>query len=108
MAMRLEGSCQCGKVGFTVDSETPYPFMYCDQRWDYGVWPNACALDTPLPETPSNVHLMQRFKPGWVPVPGRGPRFPRYPELSIADWHERHGLTVRGARPPRARKSRAP
>jgi hypothetical protein len=27
--MRLEGSCQCGKVKFRVDSETPYPFMYC-------------------------------------------------------------------------------
>jgi hypothetical protein len=27
--MRLEGSCQCGKVRFRVDSETPYPFMFC-------------------------------------------------------------------------------
>jgi len=27
--MRLGGSCQCGKVRFTVESETPYPFMYC-------------------------------------------------------------------------------
>jgi len=26
---RLEGSCQCGKVRFTVDSETPVPFMFC-------------------------------------------------------------------------------
>ena len=25
----LRGSCQCGKVGFRVDSDTPYPFMYC-------------------------------------------------------------------------------
>jgi len=25
----LEGSCQCGKVKFTVDSETPVPFMFC-------------------------------------------------------------------------------
>lgn len=27
--MRLEGSCQCGKVRFTAESETPVPFMYC-------------------------------------------------------------------------------
>src|SRR4051794_10840792 len=27
--MLLEGSCQCGKVRFTVESETPYPFMNC-------------------------------------------------------------------------------
>src|SRR2546422_10836890 len=28
-AMRLDGSCQCGKVRFRVQSETPYPYMYC-------------------------------------------------------------------------------
>src|SRR6185369_2053469 len=28
-AIELAGSCQCGKVRFTVQSETPYPFMYC-------------------------------------------------------------------------------
>jgi hypothetical protein len=27
--MRLEGSCQCEKVRFRVDSDTPVPFMYC-------------------------------------------------------------------------------
>jgi hypothetical protein len=27
--MKLEGSCHCGAVGFTVDSHTPYPFMRC-------------------------------------------------------------------------------
>ena len=27
--MQLIGSCQCAKVKFTVDSETPVPFMYC-------------------------------------------------------------------------------
>lgn len=171
MAMRLEGSCQCGKVSFGVDSETPYPFMQCycsicrkttgafgvnimgqratlrvrgkrhlrcyhavirepgrrprrsgaerwfcgacgthlyvlDEQWPDGVWPNACAIDTPLPEPPSHVHLMLRFKPDWVPVPGAGPRFPRYPELSIADWHERHGLTVRGTKPAQPRAGR--
>jgi hypothetical protein len=27
--MRLEGSCQCGKVSFTVESDTPYPYQLC-------------------------------------------------------------------------------
>lgn len=27
--MRLDGSCQCGKVRFSVESETPYPYMFC-------------------------------------------------------------------------------
>jgi len=167
--MVLRGSCQCGKVGFRVESETPYPFMFCycsncrkttgavtcnvmgkratltvtgrrhlrchhavmrrpgkralrsrgerwfcgacgshlyvlDSRWPEGVWPNAAALDTPLPLPPSHVHLMLAYKPAWVPASGSGPRYPEYPELSIAEWHARHGLS--GARPRRA-KSRA-
>ena len=157
-AIELAGSCQCGKVRFTVQSETPYPFMYCycsicrktegsfgcnimgvrdtlrvtgkanlrvhhavmrkrgrpdtrsegerwfcvrcgthlyllDDRWPEGVWPSAAAIDTPLPIPPSQVHLMLKHKPAWVPVPGRGARFPEYPELSIAEWHRRHGLS---------------
>lgn len=27
--MRLEGSCHCGAVRFSVDSHTPYPYMRC-------------------------------------------------------------------------------
>ena len=27
--MRLDGSCQCGKVTFRVDSDTPYPYQFC-------------------------------------------------------------------------------
>src|SRR6476619_2299683 len=27
--MKLEGSCHCGAVHFTVESHTPYPFMRC-------------------------------------------------------------------------------
>ena len=27
--MKLEGSCHCGAVKFTVASQTPYPFMRC-------------------------------------------------------------------------------
>jgi hypothetical protein len=164
--MRLEGSCQCGKVRFQVESDTPYPFMFCycsicrkttgfitcnvmgkrdtlrvvgakhlkkhhavlrapgmqslrsrgerwfcglcgthlyvlDARWPEGVWPNAAALDTPLPEPPERVHLMLKYKPAWVPVPGRGPRYQEYPELSIAEWHEKHEKRSKRARAPR-------
>jgi len=170
--MELRGSCQCGRVSFGVDSETPYPFMYCycsicrkttgaitcnimgrrdtlritgtrhlrryhavvraqgrravrseaerwfcrecgthlfvlDRRWPDGVWPNAAAVDTPLPIPPENVHLMLRYKPRWVPTPGHGPRFQEYPRLSIAEWHARHRLTVDRAQARRRRRARA-
>jgi hypothetical protein len=154
--MILEGSCQCGKVTFTVESTTPYPFMICycsicrkvagglgacnvmgkrntlqiqgrknlryyhavirekgqapvisgaerwfcarcgthlyllDDEWPDGVWPNAGVLDTPLPVPPNLVKIMLRYKPKWVPEPRRGKSFSRYPELSIAEWHERN------------------
>ena len=172
--MRLEGSCQCGKVRFRVDSATPYPYMYCycsicrktaggpygcnlmgkratlktfgekhlrryhaairadgrravrseaerwfcgvcgshlfvlDDRWPEGVWPNAAAIDTPLLRPPELVHIMLRYKPSWVQVSGPGPRCREYPRLSIAAWHEQHGLmSVEGGRPQRPGRRRA-
>jgi hypothetical protein len=165
--MKLAGSCQCGKVKFTVDSSTPYPFMYCycsicrklsggafgcnvmgkratlkitgrkhlkcyhavirekgkrpvrssgerwfcgacgthlwvaDEAWPDGVWPNAGAIDTELPVPPEHVHIMTRYKPDWVAIVEKGPRFPRYPKMSIASWHETKGLT---SSPKRARR----
>ena len=167
--MKLEGSCQCGRVGFSMDSDTRYPFMYCycsicrktcggalgcnimgkratlrvrgqryvktyhailrakgkrsrkseaercfcsecgthlyllDDRWPEGVWPNAGAIDTELPVPPERVHIMTRYRPAWVPKIEDGPSFKEYPELSIAAWHEHHGLS--GDRPKK--KSRA-
>jgi hypothetical protein len=161
-ALKLAGSCQCGKVGFTVDSETPVPFMYCfcsicrktaggafacnimgirqtlkvrgkrhlrahrarirekglrtrigegerwfcgacgshlyltDDRWPVGVWPNVGAIDTPLPPAPDHVFLMLKDKPSWVPAHllKKGIGFLKYPNVSIAGWHERHGWPV--------------
>ncbi len=174
--MLLEGSCQCGKVRFSVDSETPYPYMFCycsicrktsgavtcnimgrrdtlkvkgekhlrryhavmrkkgkpdrrsegerwfcaecgshlyllDDRWPEGVWPNAASIDTELPVPPEHVQLMTRYRPEWVPMVDDGPRFPEYPKLSIAAWHEEHGLLpVRkssSATPKKAKKKAA-
>lgn len=65
-----------------------------DPRWPELVHPFASAIDTPLPEAPAQVHMMQKYKDNWVPVP-RGPnheRFPTYPALSLHDWHKKHGV----------------
>ena len=66
-----------------------------DPRWPELVHPLASAIDTPLPTPPERTHLMLDSKPSWVEV-HRGPRdrsYPGYPEESIADWHDRLGLT---------------
>ena len=67
-----------------------------DDRWPTGVWPYASAIDTPLPEPKRPISIMTRFKPSWAPawLFKHGPSFERYPELSIADWHEREGWPI--------------
>jgi hypothetical protein len=161
--MRLEGSCHCGSVTFSVQSAQPVPFMRCycsicrktaggggyainlgaafntlhvrgkrhlrvyqallgeknggpphastarrhfcgrcgsalwlwDPTWPELVHPHASAIDTPLPRPPGNVHLMLGSRASWVEPEGRpgDPRFDAYPDMSLAEWHELHGLT---------------
>jgi hypothetical protein len=57
------------------------------------VHPFASAIDTELPKAPSSVHLLMRDKAAWV-EPKIGPNddcFDGYPELSIEEWHKKHG-----------------
>ena len=161
--MRLEGSCHCGAVTFSLESAHPYPYQRCycsicrktqggggyainlggdaaslkvrgrkhlrvyhaklrepgqrtrtstaernfcgecgsalwlfSPEWPELIHPFASAIDTDLPVPVEHTHLMLEFKPGWVEVEG-GPRdkyFQRYPEESIAEWHERTGQTA--------------
>lgn len=159
--MKLEGSCHCGAVRFTVESGQPYPFMLCycsicrktaggggyainlgadhrtlkvqgrenvsvyrarikgddggftessgrrhfcsrcasalwlwDPTWPDLVHPHASAIDTELPAPPARVHIMLGSRAGWaVPELAAGDQaFDAYPEESLAQWHERHGL----------------
>jgi hypothetical protein len=67
-----------------------------DPRWPDLVHPFASAIDTPLPAAPETTHIMLGSRVSWVPVEAGGPRDRRhedYPRESIADWHERLGLT---------------
>jgi hypothetical protein len=154
--MRLDGSCHCGAVRFSVEAHAPVPYMRCycsicrkagggggyainlgaktetlkvtgtaeigvfhatidgkespaerrfckrcgtalwvwDPRWPELAHPFASAVDTPLPEPPERVHIMLASKPDWVPVDAEDgdARFDGYPEESLSDWHQRHGL----------------
>ena len=77
----------CSKCGSAL-------WLY-DKRWPDLVHPFASAVDTPLPAAPRSTHIMLAYKAPWVePQTKRGDkRFDEYPEESIADWHERLGLT---------------
>jgi hypothetical protein len=66
-------------------------------EWPDLIHPFASAIDTKLPVPPEHTHLMLAFKAPWVEFQ-LGPhdkRFRNYPTESIADWHERLGLTKR-------------
>ena len=65
-----------------------------DPTWPDLVHPHASAIDTPLPVPPSNVHMMLGSRANWCEPEGqRGDaKFEAYPNMSLAEWHERNGL----------------
>lgn len=70
------------------------PVWIYDDRWPELVHPFAAAIDTPLPKPPQRTHMMLNSKAPWVEVradPGDA-LFDEYPDESLAEWHERHGL----------------
>ena len=67
-----------------------------DPTWPDLIHPFASAIDTELPTPPARVHLMLKDKPDWIEVPQSetDDYFDRYPDLSLDDWHKKHGLWV--------------
>jgi hypothetical protein len=160
--MKLQGSCHCGAVRFSLQSDgaVPYQRCYCsicrktqggggfavnlggdaatlvvrgrkalavyrarspaepggrssrsqaqrnfckhcgsalwvfDPRWPDLVHPFASAIDTPLPVPPARTHLMLAYQAPWCEPDIRPTdlQFDEYPQESIAQWHDRHGL----------------
>ena len=66
-----------------------------DPRWPDLVHPLASAIDTPLPVPPERTHLLLDSKAPWVQVRSdpQDRLYPQFPDESIAEWHERLGLT---------------
>lgn len=67
-----------------------------DPTWPELVHPFASAIDGELPVPPERVHIMLGSKAEWVPLK-KDPQdrcFDAYPDESLAEWHERHGLTT--------------
>jgi len=66
-----------------------------DPTWPEHIHPHAGVIDTPLPVPPDNVHCLVGSKASWVKIEGGpdDPRFKEYPDMSLAQWHQRKGLT---------------
>ena len=65
-----------------------------DPNYPELVDPFASAIDTPLPKPPQRDHIMLDYAAPWCEIPS-GPNerhFPEFPDESLADWHQRHGL----------------
>src|SRR5690348_12543389 len=79
---------------FAASAARPWLFS---PEWPELIHPFASAIDTPLPTPPERTHLMLDFKAPWVEVESgrRDKRFARYPQESIAEWHQRLGLVSR-------------
>ncbi len=159
--MHLDGSCACGAVRFSLESEqaVPYQRCYCsicrkagggggysinlggaadtlqvkgrehvrvfrapianeqgvrepseherhfctrcgshlwafNPAWPELIHPVAGAIDTPLPVPPEHTHMMVASKAAFVAIEGTpsDARFNGYPDLSLAEWHKRHGF----------------
>jgi hypothetical protein len=100
----LSGEDSINMFHAVIDGETsPMERRFCkacgsalwtwDPRWPELVHPFASAIDTALPQPPSNTHMMLDFAAPWVKIEA-GPgdeRFSRYPDKSLADWHRAHG-----------------
>ena len=69
------------------------PLWCWDPRWPELVHPHAGAIDTPLPEPPVVTHMMLGSKANWAAVQRKrgDSSFEAYPQLSLAQWHEKYG-----------------
>lgn len=67
-----------------------------DPTWPDLVHPFASAIDSELPVPPRRVHLMLKYKADWVEPDIRDgdESYELYPNLSLADWHKKHGVWV--------------
>ncbi len=63
-------------------------------HWPDLVHPFASAIDSELPTPPERTHLLLDSKASWVPLhtDPKDKSFERYPDESIAAWHQRLDL----------------
>lgn len=70
------------------------PLWLWDPRWPELVHPHASSIDTPLPKPPETVEAALAYAAPWVEVPAgtKHVHYDYWPDESLAEWHQRHGL----------------
>jgi len=94
--LKVKGKTALGVWNAPIDGRCGTPLWVSDDQWPELVHPFASVIDTELPKAPSSAHLLMRDKASWV-EPQIGPNdncFDGYPELSIEEWHKKHGLWI--------------
>nr|WP_321986498.1 GFA family protein [uncultured Lichenicoccus sp.] len=95
--VREDGACERSTAERNHCSLCATALWLFSPEWPDLVHPFASAIDSELPVPPASVHLMLKYKPGWV-VPEIGADdlcFDLYPEQSIDDWHRSRKLWVK-------------
>ena len=89
-----DGGCEVSTGERSFCSRCATALWLFSPEWPDLVHPFASAVDSELPVPPSSVHLMLRFKPGWVELQLKDgdAQFEEYPKLSLEAWHRKHGL----------------
>jgi hypothetical protein len=91
-----DGSCTSGSAERRFCTGCGTALWLFSPEYPDWIYPFASCIDTALPTPPSKVHLMLKFKAGWVApdvVPG-DLVFDGYPDESIEDWHKARGRWV--------------
>ena len=91
-----DGRCETSEAQRHFCRDCGSALWLFDPRWSELVHPFASAVDSELPVPPSRVHIMLRYKPGWVKprIGAAGACFEEYPDQSIEEWHRSRGLWV--------------
>ncbi len=88
------GKCEKSQAERSFCGDCGTALWLWDPRWPELVHPFASAIDSELPPAPCHNHIMLGSKAAWVPVDKADgdSEFDRYPDESLAGWHERMGL----------------
>ncbi len=99
--LTVEGGAEIRRYRSSADHERAFcgrcgsALWVWSSGWPDLIHPHASAIDTDLPLPPERTHLMLGSRANWAePCLRGGDRtFDGYPDESLADWHERTGMT---------------